>query len=78
MANPVWTEFMIKAHEGLPIHKFKVPEGVKFFSVDRTTGLAGGSFREAFVKGTRPPIEMPIFTIEDEFGEMNSRLLETL
>jgi len=78
MANPVWVDFMVKAHEGLPIHDFQVPEGVEFFSVDRTTGLAGGSFREAFVKGTVPPTEMPIFAIEDEFGEMNSRLLETL
>jgi len=78
LANPVWTKFMIKAHEGMPIHDFKVPPGVQFFSVDRETGLAGGSFREAFVKGTVPPVEMPVFAIENALGEVDSRLLETL
>ena len=78
LANPIWTEFMIKAHEGLPIHDFQVPEGVEFFSVDRATGLAGGSFQEAFVKGTKPPSEAPVFANQGESEEMNSRLLETL
>ena len=77
-ALPVWTEFMIKAHEGLPIHDFQVPEGVEFYGVDRATGLAGGSFQEAFVKGTKPPSEAPVLAIEGESEEMNSRLLETL
>ncbi|MCL4691074.1 MAG: PBP1A family penicillin-binding protein [Candidatus Hydrogenedentes bacterium] len=61
-ACPVWTEFMIKAHEGLPVKEFEVPKSadgspaVEFHSVDRQTssGWAGG-FREAFLKGTRPP-----------------------
>jgi penicillin-binding protein 1A len=57
MANPVWTDFMIAAEEGLPIEDFEVPDGVEFFQVDRNSGVAGGNFREAFIGGTAPPKE---------------------
>ncbi|HNV22889.1 MAG TPA: PBP1A family penicillin-binding protein [Candidatus Hydrogenedentes bacterium] len=55
LACPVWTEFMVAAHKGLPKRDFAVPDGVVFHNVDKKTGRVGGSFPEAFLKGTRPP-----------------------
>jgi penicillin-binding protein 1A len=62
MASPIWTDFMIRAHEGLPVEDFKVPAGVEFFNIHRGTGLAGGDYPEAYIRGTRPPTSIPIFT----------------
>lgn len=38
-ALPVWTDFMIKAHEELPIEDFKIPPGLYFKTVCLETGL---------------------------------------
>ena len=58
-ACPVWTEFMVKAHEGLPVKDFEAPTGqyaVDTFNVARqTSGGWGGEFPEVFLKGTHPP-----------------------
>ncbi len=54
LAAPIWAKFMIKAHEGMPVRDFTVPPGVEFFDIDRGSGLAGGGFSEAFIRGTRP------------------------
>ncbi len=62
LACPVWTEFMIKAHEGLPVKDFEIPKGpdgkpvVDVIPVERQTrtGWKGG-FDEYFLKGTHPP-----------------------
>ncbi len=54
LAAPVWAKFMVKAHEGMPVRDFTAPPGVEFFAIDRGTGLAGGGFREAFIRGARP------------------------
>ncbi len=59
IAAPIWTDFMIKAHEGLPERDFRVPDGVEFHNIERHTGRAGGSFREAFIRGTRPTAPQP-------------------
>jgi penicillin-binding protein 1A len=64
LACPIWTEFMLRAHEGLPEEDFDVPPGVKFYNVDKSTGLKGGNFREAFLAGTQPPTVPPIFPDE--------------
>jgi len=37
-ASPIWNAFMKKAHEDLPIKKFKIPEGIVQRSVSRLTG----------------------------------------
>ena len=66
LASPIWTDFMTAAHEGLPIKEFRVPAGVEFYDIDRGTGLAGGNYREAFIRGTEPPHEMPVFEMTDE------------
>ncbi len=60
LACPVWTEFMVAAHKGLPKRDFEVPDGVEFHNVYKDTGVLGGAFREAFIRGTRPPVEMYI------------------
>jgi len=58
-ACPVWTEFMVKAHEGLPVKDFEAPTGpnaVETFKVARKVkGGWGAEFDEVFLKGTRPP-----------------------
>ena len=59
LANPIWTKFMIEAEKGLPVRDFDVPKGVVFFNVDLKSGLAGGSFKEAFIEGTAPPNTAP-------------------
>ncbi len=80
LACPIWTDFMIKAEENLPVRGFKVPKGVVFYNVDRMTGLAGGSFKEAFIEGTHPPTKLP----EDDEPQidldslLNDSLLESL
>jgi penicillin-binding protein 1A len=62
MASPIWTDFMIRAHERLPILDFKKPAGVEFYDINRATGLAGGNYKEAYIRGTRPPTSIPIFS----------------
>lgn len=55
LSCPVWTEFMLEAEEGLPVRDFDVPYGVEFFNINRFTGVEGGSYKEAYMTGTRPP-----------------------
>lgn len=69
LASPIWTDFMIEAHEGLPVKEFAVPPGVEFHNIHRLTGLAGGPYREAYIRGAEPPTEMPIL---DSYGEIES------
>jgi penicillin-binding protein 1A len=63
LACPLWTDFMVKAHQGLPEKDFEAPpevrDRVRRIGVDRETGIEGGSFPEVFIRGTRPPIEPP-------------------
>jgi penicillin-binding protein 1A len=69
IACPVWTDFMIEAHKGLPIRKFVPPPTVQFYNIDKETGLLGGNFREAFLSGTMPLTETPVFPEEDELEQ---------
>lgn len=55
LACPIWTNFMMAAEEGLPVREFDVPSGVDFFNINRINGTAGGPYKEAYLKGTRPP-----------------------
>lgn len=55
MACPIWTDFMVKAHEGQPMKEFERPPTVTMQAVDKNTGTAGGGFQEAFAAGTAPP-----------------------
>jgi penicillin-binding protein 1A len=73
IACPIWTEFMIRAHQGLPVRDFEVPSGVAFFNVDRKTGVLGGDFPEVFIRGTSPPTALPPLEVE-----MEAELLEAL
>ncbi len=79
LASPIWTEFMIRAHENLPVEDFEVPDGVEFFNINKETGLANGSFREAFIEGTRPPRSMRVFPDADRLEElMEEELMDRL
>ena len=69
MACPVWTDFMLAAHENLPIRDFETPPGVEFHSVDRNSGVRGGGFREAFIEGTEPPVARPVLPEPDDLEE---------
>ncbi len=58
-ALPIWTRFMGKALQNLPVMTFRIPEGIQFAQVDTTTGdLPTKSSRhistEVFRKGTEP------------------------
>ena len=58
LAAPVWTEFMIKAHEGLPEADFEKPFGVDMYNIDRLRGTIGGDYEEAYLtRGPKPPVE---------------------
>ena len=70
LASPIWTDFMIKAHEGLPVVDFQVPQGVEFYEIDRVTGLLGGDYTEAYIRGTRPPSYRPIQESEVELEKL--------
>jgi len=54
-AAPVWIEFMKAAQEGMAPNDFPVPDNIEFFSINRVRGNLGGNYREAYIKGTRPP-----------------------
>lgn len=78
LACPIWTEFMIRAEEGLPVKQFEEPEGIVWYSVDHTSGLEGGNLKEAFLADTAPPREMVVPETEPEVSEMDLGMLETL
>ena len=70
LASPIWRDFMMKAHEGLPVEDFQVPQGVEFYKINRVTGLMGGDYTEAYIRGTRPLTYAPIQEGEVELEEL--------
>jgi penicillin-binding protein 1A len=67
-ATPIWTEFMKRALEGLPVQDFKKPDEVKLVRIDAATGLVAGEGRaarvQAFIAGTEPKRAAPTPTPE--------------
>ena len=57
-ATPIWTRFMERALDGLPVRDFPPPEDVRLVKVDVQTGLLAvpgrASRMEAFVAGSEP------------------------
>lgn len=58
-ALPIWTEFMIGAHQGLPVENFNIPPGVAFKTICAQTKLLANetcpqTAREVFIEGTEP------------------------
>lgn len=58
-ALPIWIDFMQKAHEGMPVREFPVPEGVSYARVDPATGMLAGegdaaAYMQAFPAGSEP------------------------
>ncbi len=56
-ALPIWLDYMLKAHQGLPKRDFKVPKGIVFANIDadtgklanaKTTRVAKQAFRDGF------------------------------
>jgi len=62
MASPIWTDFMLAAHKDLPVLDFKRPDGVIMYPIHRGTGVAGGNYEEAYIRGEEPPSSIPIFS----------------
>ncbi len=64
-ALPIWTDFMIGAHEGLPVEDFDVPPGVVFRTICEETKLLANETcpkisKEVFVEGTEPAEKCPL------------------
>lgn len=81
LAAPIWTEFMIEAHKGLPIMDFEAPENVEFIAINKASGTRGGNFQEAFIKGTAPREYVPPVVAPDPTGietELQMELLDAL
>jgi len=58
-ALPIWTQFMKSATAGETSDEFKVPEGITFAQIDRTTGKLAApgcptTINESFLAGTEP------------------------
>ena len=58
-ALPIWTEFMGKSLQPLPVTTFTIPEGIRFAQVDTTTGTLPSKTSknittEVFAEGTEP------------------------
>ncbi len=65
-ALPIWTDFMRKSLNLLPVRTFTIPDGIQFVEVDQTTGTlvtepSQETTTEVFVDGTvpRPPVRQP-------------------
>ncbi len=73
LAAPIFTEFMKMALADKPPVPFRVPPGLTFIPIDRTTGLRAnpgdpGTFLEAFKPGTGPPDSYSIIGYTDTMG----------
>ncbi len=58
-ALPIWTDYMAKALQPLPVTTFNIPEGIRFAQVDTTTGALPSQTSksittEVFAEGTEP------------------------
>jgi penicillin-binding protein 1A len=58
-ALPVWADFMIRAHQELPVEDFKVPSGLYFKTICLETGLLATDrcpriITDVFTEGTHP------------------------
>ncbi len=79
LACPIWTQFMIRAHEGLPKRHFVEPDGIVWYNIDRETGVQGGNYPEAYLaEGPPPPTEWYGDLYPDTDGELDANLLEDL
>ncbi len=78
VAAPIWRDYMIRVLDGQPVQDFPVPDGVDFHNITKSTGVRGGSFREAFIRGTRPREEryVPPPESDEESGMLEPRLAD--
>ncbi len=58
-ASPIWVDFMLEAHRGLPVRDWEQPENIVFKDIDTRTGLLAGPttldrVSMPFVYGTEP------------------------
>ncbi len=78
LACPIWTDFMQIAHEGLPVEEFDVPEsGITFYNIDRFKGTQGGTYKEAYLTGTAPPLDWPYGGDTANIDSSDEALLES-
>jgi len=65
VALPIWTDFMLGAHQDLPVEDFDVPAGVIFRTICDETKLVATprcpiTRREVFIEGTEPIEKCPL------------------
>ena len=78
-ALPIWTDFMRKSLNLLPVQTFTVPEGIQFVEVDKTTGTlvdepSQSTTTEVFADGTvpHPPVRQPVDPLDFyEFDQLD-------
>ncbi|MCY3728161.1 MAG: PBP1A family penicillin-binding protein [Nitrospira sp.] len=78
-ALPIWTDFMSKSLNLLPVQTFSVPDGIEFVEVDQTTGTlvaepSQETTTEVFADGTvpHPPVRQPADPLDFyEFDELD-------
>ena len=73
-ANPVWVDFMRKAHAGLPVREWETPEGIEYVPIDTKTGLRAGPMTEERISmpfriGTAP--EAPAEDLEERPSDVD-------
>jgi len=71
---PWWTSFMKKAHEGIPVKNFSVPDGIVFAKIDKQTGFLAlpgcpKTTLAAFKKGTDPREFCPVDHLRKQIKE---------
>jgi penicillin-binding protein 1A len=64
-ALPIWTDFMKRATEGMPVTDFIPPPGVKIIDIDPLSGHPATAncpavLREAFIEGEEPTSTCPL------------------
>ena len=83
-ALPIWTQFVSRALQSLPVQTFAIPEGIRFVEVDEATGtlvkeptrntttevFAEGAIPHSSVRHTANPLDFYEF---DQFDETETK-----
>lgn len=75
-ALPIWTQFMTRALQPLPVMTFDIPDGIRFAEVDTATGILASetskkTTTEVFATGTEPSKPTPPKASPLQFYELD-------